>query len=117
MWRILRGLGRQAGTMQFRRRPYGWIFRAPAPWLFGRRPHYRVDEGQKERIERVLGAGHLITYVLLTFVLLWLVLYPTSGLGLVSPASRDHLFTFILSVLSLGPLHSLFQYLVLRPLL
>jgi MFS family permease len=28
----------------------GYIYRAPNPWLFGRGPHYRVDEAQKAEL-------------------------------------------------------------------
>jgi|ERR1043165_4994383 hypothetical protein len=114
-------LQRFAGYMAaqyFLHAPQGWLFRAPIPWTFGRRPLYLVDERQKAKIERIAAAGHVVICLFLLLSVAWSVLYPTAGLRFGSSSVNDnHVLTFMLSCMLFAALHHLYEYLAFRSLL
>ena len=71
---------REMAEGNFKRDGDGWIFQAPAPrQMFGLRPAYRVDDGQKEKLKEFFTS----TYG--TCMLAVVVASPLFGLGLIEP--------------------------------
>jgi len=102
---------------QFRRSADAWIFRAPAPWVVGPRPHYLVNEAQKSTIETIVGVGYILLYLFVILAIVWFALYPGARIVNRSSQLEDHLLTFMLGCLSLGVLYNVYQYFALWPLL
>src|SRR5262249_32039507 len=48
----------------------GWIFRAPNPWLFGRGPHYVVNDEQRAQIAELLRPTRPVRTILALFIVL-----------------------------------------------
>src|SRR5262245_47005873 len=118
MRRMLQRLGASiAADRLLKRTPQGWIFRAPTPWILGRHPHRLVSEGQKTKIEIVLGASHLTEW--LFCVALWLVLFPLAPTVLLQalPDETGRLLALLLGSLMVIGLRNLCQCFALRALL
>lgn len=80
----------------------GWIFRAPNPWLFGRGPHYIVNDEQRAqiaellRIKRPLRTIFALSAILLAGVLLVCAAMWALGGHLDEPTVLDLLMMFVL---------------------
>src|SRR5579862_2394861 len=58
-------IGDSTAHTEFKRVADGaWVFRAPVPWMFGRRPHYFVTSNQKSEIEKIFGRSFLVWSIL-----------------------------------------------------
>jgi len=91
----------------FRRVPAGWVFRAPALWIFGRAPHYLVNDEQKDRITATLKPRHpkLATAIGVTAIIAWAVAMPLKLWALSDhpdPTPRDIVLMVILIVVPLA---------------
>jgi hypothetical protein len=119
MRQLLRHFRNQTADTEFKCVAGGWIFRAPIPWYFGRRPHYFADETQKTQVEEILVASQRVAWLLL--LPLFLVVF--LGLPLVLPNitsnSNDHLplilIVFFLFGLLINFLQNLYNCFALRP--
>jgi len=100
--------GAVTAESRFKRIPQGWVFQAPALWLFGARPHHLVDEAQKTNIERLLGASAFA--MLVSFLTLVLVLESLSP-------SRSNFFVYVSAGLLIVTLGHIFNCYALRTLL
>jgi hypothetical protein len=97
--------GRVMADRQFTRaNDANWIFRGPTPWFVGPRPHYRVDETQKAKIEMVYGGTGLAGWLLF-------------AIGLVLWVWGLSLLFIVLWIVVLAALENSVRWLALRPLL
>ena len=116
MRELVRRLGASMTSLQFRRVPDGWIFRAPRLFGLGPQPHFLVDDGQKGKIDFVLAIYFSVAIVFMLLPIAWIAAYPLMSLR--TPSDwNNHLLIFF--ALSLGPALAgrLIQHLALRLLL
>jgi len=93
--------------INFRRMPEGWVFRAPVPWIFGRAPHYLVNDEQKDRITATLQPRHpkLTVAIAVVAIIAWAVAVPLMLWALSDhpdPTPRDIVLMVVLSVVPLA---------------
>lgn len=108
--RMLLAFGAALAVRLFRRTSGGWRFRGPKLWVLGTRYWYLVDDTQKARIERIIGATNAVTWLIAAAAIFGQILYRAAG----GRVSDSDLVLFSLFFLLLAFVQNGFLYLALR---